>query len=103
MHSRLVRTRQAPLQQHDEAALRRRGSFVSAHSIALPCVAGVRAVMQAVKFGEFKLKSGLMSPVYVDLRIIVSYPDILHRVAGRWLNVVGKQPQVLLLATAHSG
>lgn len=33
--------------------------------------------VQALKFGDFKTKVGLRTPVYFDLRVIISYPKLM--------------------------
>jgi uridine monophosphate synthetase len=57
----------------------------------------------AVKFGKFRLHSGKKSRIYLDLRVLASYPDVLRQVAGAYRSVLEWLEFDVLAATPLAG
>jgi uridine monophosphate synthetase len=82
--------REAAKQMRDEInAVRRAPSLVTRHSSPLSQIAADLIDSQCVRFGQFTLKSGIVSPIYLDLRRLVSHPVILRRVAQAYAATLG--------------
>ena len=60
----------------------------SAEEIERKGIARALIRLGCFKTGQFKLKSGQVSPIYLDLRLLISNPPLLSRVAGAYAEMM---------------
>ncbi|MCS6909027.1 MAG: orotidine-5'-phosphate decarboxylase [Anaerolineales bacterium] len=74
--------------RHAMTAGRRPQTAVSRPRSAVVGLAQALVDSQCVRFGSFTLKSGLQSPIYLDLRRLISHPPILKLAARAYAGVL---------------
>jgi len=61
------------------------------------------AELGAVQFGTFTLKDGASSPVYIDLRLLVSAPELLAEVARAYAEILASLSFQRIAAIPYAG
>ena len=56
----------------------------------------------AIKFGSFTFKSGIVSPIYLDLRIFISHPKVLKQVIKLYAQMLKKIKYDRLAGVAYA-
>jgi uridine monophosphate synthetase len=51
-----------------------------------------------LQFGQFTLKSGIISPFYIDMRIVQSFPEALHSITAIYAELLAELPKDIFLA-----
>jgi orotate phosphoribosyltransferase len=59
--------------------------------------------IEAVRFGRFVLHSGRTSPIYLDLRLLASFPEALRQIALVYRDLLGDLDFDLIAATPLAG
>ncbi|KAM0931125.1 hypothetical protein ACQ4PT_000523 [Festuca glaucescens] len=58
--------------------------------------------IEAVKLGSFVLKSGITSPIYLDLRALVSHPRLLSSIAALLSTLTATRPYDILCGVPYT-